>query len=67
MPKYLICSRCKRQFSDMMVKPCKHPGVVKTFGENICYYCCKHCKHHVSYEHIGAIACGYKKEGDTHV
>ncbi len=50
----------------MMVKPCKHPGVVKAFGKNICYYCCKHCKHHVTFEYIGAVACGYGKEGDTH-
>lgn len=60
------CSRCQKVWQAGMVLACKHPKVRSVFGENICMYCCKRCKHRETFEYMDGVRCGYK-EGDDHV
>ena len=39
----------------------EHPGVIKAFGVNICYYCCRRCVFHTKHPLCGAISCNYNK------
>ena len=55
------CSRCKRIFNVLTVRRCHHEGVNQSFGEHICYFCCKRCQFHTKEEGCGAIGCSYKK------
>ena len=43
---YTMCDRCKRLFHSYAVANCKHEAVNKYYGQHICVYCCKKCKHH---------------------
>ena len=40
----LICDKCKHEYTASSMRKCKHPAVVKRFGENICIYSCRRCK-----------------------
>lgn len=61
--KIIRCVRCQREYFDGMIARCGHPAVRKAYGgNNICYYCCKRCKHHERVELIGGIKCGYESE-----
>ena len=51
------CSRCHRTFHDCAVRVCPHPAVNRVYGPNVCYYCCKHCKHCL--DTTPGISCGY--------
>ncbi len=56
------CARCKRVFNANMLLHCTHPGVQEHFGDRICLYCCKHCKHHETVPFMDGVRCGYERE-----
>lgn len=58
------CARCKRIFNPGMVQHCKHPRVQEYFGEDICLYCCKRCRHHTTVPYLDGVGCGF--EGGEH-
>ena len=40
------CDKCGRICADNIVATCEHPAVNRVFGNHICMYCCRKCKHH---------------------
>ena len=56
------CDRCKRTFNTTMLLHCTPPRVQEHFGENICLYCCKGCKHHTTVPFFDGVGCGYERE-----
>ena len=55
------CARCKRIFNADMVLQCHHPVVQEVFGDDMCLYCCKHCRHHMTDPLIDGVICGFKE------
>ena len=53
----VMCDRCKRLYHSIAVANCKHEVVNQYYGEHICVYCCKKCKHHTKFPNCGAIGC----------
>lgn len=49
---YIKCSVCGKIYYNSCVRKCPHGAVNKVYGENVCLYCCRKCKHHI-YEFIG--------------
>ena len=40
----LTCGMCGKRYIQSAMRKCKHPAVVRRFGENICIYSCRRCK-----------------------
>lgn len=59
------CSRCKRVYNAGMVLQCHHPRVNEIYGEGICLYCCKRCRHHETVPFMDGVRCGYEREGSS--
>lgn len=57
--KTRVCSRCGREWREDMLRACPHPKVQEVFGEYICWYCCKHCKHRIPVKYYDGLKCGY--------
>ena len=57
-PMFRVCSKCKREFTYLNTRVCHHPNVNKAYGNIICGYCCKKCKH--SERKDTGLACTYK-------
>ena len=53
------CARCGRTYNSVSVRCCPHPAVLASYGGDMCYFCCKHCRHHIKHPLCGAIGCGY--------
>lgn len=56
------CDRCKRLLRADMFLHCAHPGVQEHFGDTVCLYCCKTCKHHTTVPFFDGVGCGYERE-----
>ena len=59
----IFCARCNRPAFSL--RECPHEGVNKAFGNLICFYCCRQCKHHTTVPFCGAIGCELWKKDVT--
>lgn len=59
----VTCSRCGRVYYADMVLHCHHPRVTDVYGDNICLYCCKQCRHHETIPYVDGVRCGFEREG----
>lgn len=54
------CGRCQNVYNAFpMIRKCPHPAVNKKYGEYICYFCCKRCKHND--KNVLGVRCIYPK------
>lgn len=61
MNNYIKCERCKREYDEISLrKNCLHPAVNRIYGNRICIYCCKKCKHS-KWEGTGLV-CRYEED-----
>lgn len=59
-----FCARCRRPSASL--RKCTHDAVNRAFGSDICFYCCRECKHHTTVPFCGAIGCElWRKPDDT--
>lgn len=59
-----LCDRCRKTFAETLVRDCPNEAVRRLVGKQICYYCCRKCKHHEKHPLCGAIGCTYRKSGE---
>lgn len=64
---FIHCYKCGYDFYPSCVGQCPHPVVNKRYGETICIYCCRKCRHHTTMKYCGAVGCSYKNEKGSDV
>ncbi len=57
------CSKCGVLFDGLLTARCPHPAVQRVYGEYICLYCCRKCKHGAVPKNIYGVYCQYPQEG----
>ena len=63
---FIMCDRCKRLYRSLAVAQCNHTAVNQHYGNHICMYCCRKCKHHTTTPYFGGVGCELRNGGKNH-